>query len=57
MKTLIVPGEQEFLDQFGEAPEVSAEPWIRGAEFEELPGEVDVTVHPRIAIKDSLLRS
>ncbi|MEV0701586.1 hypothetical protein AB0I53_27250 [Saccharopolyspora sp. NPDC050389] len=114
MKTLIIPGEQEFLDQFGEAPEVLEEPWIQGAKFEtgngtlrlsfdqlensirfewrqsddvlwhffregatalsiraeneetrlvaefeseELSGEVDVRVYPKIAIKDSLLRS
>ncbi|MEV6231675.1 hypothetical protein AB0L88_27840 [Saccharopolyspora shandongensis] len=43
MKTLIVPGEQEFLDQFGEAPEVLAEPWIRGAEFETESGTLGLS--------------
>ncbi|MGW5643285.1 hypothetical protein ACWEV3_17030 [Saccharopolyspora sp. NPDC003752] len=111
---MIIPGEQEFLDQFGEAPEALEEPWIQGIEFEtengtlrlsfdqhensirfewrrgddvlwrffregatalsiraenrethliaefesgELSGEVDVRVYPRIAVKDSSLRS
>ncbi|MER5388208.1 hypothetical protein [Saccharopolyspora sp. NPDC002686] len=112
--TMSIPKEQEFLDQFGEAPEALDEPWIQRtqiesengtlelsydaiqrsvqfvwrqaddvlwhfvrecatalsiraenqethfiAEFEteELSGEVDVRVYPRIAIKDSSLRS
>ncbi len=114
METLTVPDEQEFLDQFGTAPETLEEPWIQRAEFEtengtlelsfdqheksirfewrqgdevlwyffrecattlsiraenqetrfiaefdseELSGEVDVRVYPRISIKDSALRN
>lgn len=111
--TMTVPEEQEFLDQFGEAPEALDEPWIQRiridtengsielsydaiqrsvqfiwrqedevlwhfvrecatalsirtesqethfvAEFEseDLSGEVDVRVFPKVSIKDSSLR-
>ncbi|QIZ36614.1 hypothetical protein [Saccharopolyspora sp. ASAGF58] len=41
--TMSIPKEQDFLDQFGEAPEVLDEPWIQRTQIESENGTLELS--------------